>query len=57
MNAPVPSLPTPPVAEAVPEPLNPFFRITIFAGGLFVITILAMICLLYTSDAADDSLV
>ena len=43
MNAPVPSLPTPPVAEAVPEPLNPFFRITIFAGGLFVITILAMI--------------
>ena len=43
MNDPVPSLPTPPVAEAVPEPLNPFFRITIFAGGLFVITILAMI--------------
>ena len=43
MNAPVPSLPTPPVAEAVPEPLNPFFRITILAGGLFVITILAMI--------------
>lgn len=25
------------------EPLNPFFRITIVAGGLFVITILAMI--------------
>ena len=37
MNAPVTSLPTPPVAEAVPEKLNPFFRITIFAGGLFVI--------------------
>ena len=43
MNDPVPSLSTPPVAEAAPEPLNPFFRITIFAGGLFVITILAMI--------------
>ena len=43
MNDPVPSLSTPPVAEATPEPLNPFFRITIFAGGLFVITILAMI--------------
>ncbi|MBO49259.1 MAG: hypothetical protein CMJ69_00585 [Planctomycetaceae bacterium] len=43
MNAPVPSLPTPPVTETVPEPLNPFFRITIFAGGLFVVTILAMI--------------
>ena len=43
MNDPAPSLSTPPVAEAVPEPLNPFFRITIFAGGLFVITILAMI--------------
>ena len=43
MNDPVPSLSTPPVAEAAPEPRNPFFRITIFAGGLFVITILAMI--------------
>ena len=43
MNDPVPSLSTPPVAEATPEPLNPFFRITIIAAALFVITILAMI--------------
>ena len=34
---------TPEAARAKPEPLNPFFRITIIAAALFVITILAMI--------------
>ncbi len=43
MNDPAASPSTPSDAEATAEPLNPFFRITIIAGGLFVITILAMI--------------
>jgi len=38
------SLPQPPEAEQpAPRTLNPFFRITIFAAALFVITILVMI--------------
>tara|TARA_B100000029_G_C17519303_1_gene939210 strand:- start:704 stop:1027 length:324 start_codon:yes stop_codon:yes gene_type:complete len=32
-----------PESEPHPEPLNPFFRMTIASGALFVITILALI--------------
>ena len=43
MNDPASSPSTPQSARTKPETLNPFFRITIIATALFVITILAMI--------------
>ncbi|MBO09404.1 MAG: hypothetical protein CMJ68_01440 [Planctomycetaceae bacterium] len=43
MNATDSSRPTSGNDQDSVEPLNPFFRITIVAGGLFVVTILAMI--------------
>jgi len=43
MNHPASSPQAPAAEQPAPRTLNPFFRITIIAGALFVITILAMI--------------
>ncbi|MFP6766924.1 MAG: hypothetical protein VB859_02060 [Planctomycetaceae bacterium] len=42
--------------EQPPPPLNPFFRITLITGGLFVLTIFAMIAATLGNSAPSPAL-